>query len=336
MSDSCMPYPKPNAVRATFSCLLAIKFYFLNHLARRLLGLKTAFAAVLVALTLSACGGGGGSAPARSVDPVIGEVFTDVFNYHPSFYGKWLASGPSIRYTFLVQLDDPQGLNTLERAYIRDKTDDIYFDLIGGASNNYTFDALYDSFYEAHRIFTFRNNMPDEVNLNNWEVFTRDLDGNESVSDFSFRLPDGTAATGSQYLYSPVATAPDSNGVAALKAMTIADNQLSIVSNAGSQSFRIEFEVDEPLAYEYYLWFYDNTASIDFLGRVSQVNSASVTSTAINQTGLTQLDLPWSELDFNASVVGGIHIVLYTEPGELAYNSGPWIDHLSVSEYVEL
>lgn len=300
----------------------------------------------LSVMLLVACSGGGGGTSVPDVlntdtkSPVIGTVFTDIFHYHPSTYQKFgIGDAERIEYTFSVWLADPQGRETIAEAYIYNETSDAYYQLIGGV-DEVTLDTHYDAVTSTYQIRGSSETSPDSVNLRGWHVYVRDNDGNETIREFSLRLPGGDNPVSESVAYSNALSTPPADSIPALETMTVTDNALSFSVDVANEFFRISFETTDTRADTYVVLFYDNAALPNYLGRASTLTSAAMNDTAPLMANTTvDLVLPWSELDdaIDPSAINGIHIVLLDEGIDYNYASGnDWHSYLGYSEFLTL
>jgi len=282
---------------------------------------------------LTGCSGSGSSDSLK-----VGNISTDIVHYHPSFYGKWdVTPNRSIRFTVSVSINDSKGTDNLSDLYFHDKVNDRYFDMLGGP-DNLTKEECYYSDFDVFECRYYSSINLDRVNLSNWEVVVENKQGKSSRKDFEFLLPNGDLVNDEQFVYSSIYNDSTNSGIAALEAMTTANNGLVFSSNPGSQSFHIEFENKDNRATHYSFAFYDATSDISNIAKVGS-NSPSIESMPIIQDQKTSIDIPWSEITLydNATIndINGLHIKLYDEPIEWL-NDELWFNYISYSEFLIL
>jgi hypothetical protein len=296
----------------------------------------------LMALLIAGCGSGDGSSVGSDADTLkIGAVYTDILHQHQSFYDKWGATpNRTIRFTVSVNVIDPKGADNLSDLFVRDKVTGRKWDLLGGA-DDITRDECYIPDLDIYDCTFYSSISLHRVNLKNWEIVAENKQGEITSKDFEFLLPGGDSVIDEQFVYSSTHSGSTLNGIAALEAMTIADNGIKFSSNSGSQSFHIEFESMDSRATNYGFAFYDGTANIDYIGEVI-ANSPSIESMPIIRGQKTVIDIPWSEVSLYDSAtitdINGLHIRLLDEPIERIerFDDGIWFNYESFSEFVTL
>jgi len=292
-----------------------------------------------LSLSLGACVSNEGG----DQDPTIGEVQTNIIHYHPSYAAKWPDGAQrTIDYTFALQANDPQGLDDILHLWAVDTYTALgqYHAIVGGSVQFYPVDVWYQADFQGFERRVYNLFSLDRVNLKTWHIESIDHDGNNTQRSFEFTLPDGEPLVDQQYVYSSTYENPTENGVAALEAMTIADNGLSIIADEASESYTIEFTVSDDRAKNYALWFYDNAESPVEIGVVDQL-SLSITSSPIVLGEKTTLQLPWSEIQlkdgYSIEDVFGVHVVLKDEPVAFKFLVNElWSTYYGVSEYLVL
>jgi len=286
-----------------------------------------------LAFLLTGCSSSG---PSDSLK--IGSIFTDIVHYHPSFYGKWdVTPNSSIRFTVSVSISDTQGTDNLSDLYFHDKTNDRYFDMLGGPDNLTKEECYYPEFniFECRYYSSIDIN---RVNLANWEVVVENKQGKVNRKDFEFLLPGGDQINDEHFVYSRVYNGSTNNGIAALEAMSTINNGLLFSSNPSLQSFHIEFDNTDNRATHYSFDFYNATANISYIAK-TRPDSPSIESMPIIENQKTSIDIPWSEITLydNNTIndINGLHIKLYDEPIEWL-SDDLWFNFISYSEFLTL
>lgn len=287
----------------------------------------------IVVSSLIGCSSGGSD---NNDSLKIEAIQTDILHSHSSFYEKWNYSPViSIRFTTFIIVKDPLGVSNLKAIYIRNKTNDRFWDIFGGP-NNRPLEDCYDSAFDTFECVFHSSVSLDKINLKNWEVVVENRQGVISHRDFEFLLPGGDSAEDTQFVYSSIYNGSKTNGIPAIEAMTIAENGLVFRSDSESQSFHIEFETTDSRAKHYSFIFYDDTESINAIGGAKAI-SPSITSMPIVFGQKTKIDLPWSEINIERPIndINGLHIVLFDEPIEWL-DQGIWFNYRSLSEFLTL
>ena len=298
----------------------------------------------LIALTLllSACGGSSTTPEDATTNtaPEISSIYTDIIHYHPSFWEKWETSPTKgIQITFSFRVDDPDGLSDIDDIYVRNYVNNDDYDIYSGP-NNVPLERFYNSRFNTFEGTFYTFGSLDRVDLRNWVVVASDKNGNITEREFEFSLSDYELAPDSDYVYSDQYSSPDYNGVAAMDAMTISENNLALESNIGTQSFNIKFQTNDDRASHYAITFYGSAPDYKYLGWANQI-SPSIVSTSIVTGEQTSLDLPWSEIYFIEDAqpidVNGVHVILFNEPIEKDFiEDYIWYSFLAYSEYFTL
>lgn len=286
---------------------------------------------------LAACSGGSSSSNDTGTLK-IGDVFTDIWHQHQSFYDKWgIEPNIGIRFIVSVQVTVPNGLANLKELYFRDKISGRYWPLLGGP-DELTQEECYIEYKDIYECMFYDEISLNRINLKNWEVVAETKQGEVSSKDVEFLLPGGESVDDEQFVYSSMYVGSTLNGVAALETMTIAENEIIFSSNPGSQSFHIEFENMDDRAKRYGFYFYDGTENINNIGE-AKANSPSIQSMPIIQGQKTVIDIPWSEIHMYANTrvadINGLHIILYDEPMDWV-SDRTWFNHISLSEFIAL
>lgn len=297
---------------------------------------------VVLTLMLSACGGSSTNSEdvTTKTAPEISSIYTDIIHYHPSFWEKWnISPTKGIKITFSFRVDDPDGLSDIDDIYVRNYVNDDNYDIYSGP-NNVPLERFYNSRLNIFEGTFYTYGSLNRVDLRNWVVVASDKSGNITEREFEFTLPNEELASDSDYVYSDQYSSPGYNGVAAMEAMTISDNKLSLVSNPGTQSFNIKFQTNDDRASHYSIGFYGSAPNYQYLGMAIQ-SSPSIVSTPIVTGEQTSLDLPWSEIYFidnaQATDVHGAHVALFNEPIENDFiENYIWYSFLAYSEYFTL
>jgi len=292
-----------------------------------------------LSLSLGACVSNEGG----DQDPTIGEVQTNIIHYHPSYTAKWPDEiQRTLDYTFALQANDPQGLGDILHLWAVDTFTALgeYHAIVGGSVQFYPVEVWYQADFQGFERRVYNLFSLDRVNLQTWHIESIDHDGNNTQRSFEFTLPDGEPAQNEQYVYSSSYENPTENGVAALEAMTIAGNGLSIIADEVSESYTIEFTVSDDRAKNYALWFYDNAESPVEIGVVDQL-SLSIASSPIVFGEKTTLQLPWSEIPLKDGYaredIFGVHVVLLDQPVAFKFLANElWSTYYGVSEYLVL
>ena len=297
---------------------------------------------VVLTFLLSACGGSSKNSEDVNINtaPEISSIYTDIIHYHPSFWEKWnILPTRGIQITFSFRVDDPDGLSDIDDIYVRNYVNDDDYDIYSGP-NNVPLEKFYNSRLNKFEGTFYTYGSLDRVDLRNWVVVASDKSGNVTERQFEFSLSNYELVSHSDYVYSDQYSSPGSNGVAAMEAMTISDNNLALESNAGTQSFNIKFQTNDDRASHYAIAFYGSAPNYQYLGWANPI-SPSIVSTSIVTGELTSLDLPWSEIYFIDGAqpihVNGVHVILYNEPiGNDFIENHTWYSFLAYSEYFTL
>ncbi len=308
---------------------------------------------LLIPLCLMACSGGGSGSPAGLSDndsdnysdndsenyPNIAFVQADVAHSHESFDGKWAAPlSRDLRFAVATRVSDPLGLQNIRRIYVHRSADDRVWPLLDTDWGSEAF-----SCYEAG-IDVFECQFHDSSNVSSlpvrgWELVVVNKQGLETRTRFAFALPGGNDATLVEHIYADTYSGNTDAGVSALEALTIARNTISVTADAGSQSFRIAFTATDARAQYYSFVFYGAGPAYDYIGRVA-LSSSSLTSMALVPGQLTEVSVPWSEVEmkegYHVNNIAGMHIKLYDQPVEWMAYDGYWFQHLSYSEFIPL
>jgi hypothetical protein len=308
----------------------------------RMSAVKTLFSRLYLTLPLclglSACSSGPGE---EEFAPQILAIYSDIIHRHPSFYEKWPErTQRSIDFHFSINISDPQGIGDILKVDVRDLNDNVYWNMFDAREVN-----PWSRCFRGAGVFECRfypGNHPDYANLKNLEVVVQDLSGYTRRQRFNHLLADGDQPDQQSFVYSAQYSGSTENGYPALRLMTSADNDLVFESSPGSQSFHVEFTVDDHRATHYSVDFYDDTDAANYVGSVPQ-NAPSISSKAfvVGQTLVN--DIPWSEIEFedgfSVADIKHMHITLYDSPIPWIINGndeGLWFNHLSTSEMVSL
>jgi len=294
-----------------------------------------AFTIISLLVVLTACSGDSSNSDANT--PVIGKIYTDINHQHSSFYNKWnITPNRTIRFTFSAQVTDPQGINNLKEIYVENLNNNWTWYLLGNFNNCYV---------EAGGVFecTFYSDIQlDSINLNNWVLVAKDQDDNITRKNFSFLLPGGSQANNESFVYSSAYSDSNYNGIAALEAMTLSNNNLVFTSNPGTRSFHIEFETTDERAVHYSFAFYEGSNQKNYVGEAC-LCSPSIESMPIIFGQKVVIDLPWSEISLDQATydvedINGLHIKLYDQPIDWITPNyeGIWFNYISYSEYISL
>ena len=299
-----------------------------------MLPIKTSALLLIFTIFLTSCSGGS----SKIAPPKIGSIYTDIVHYDQSFFRKWdYSPNSTIWFTIAVNVSDPKGARNLSEIYVHDKVSDRYWAILGG-QYNLTQEECYDSGHDIYECVYYSSISLDRINLKNWEIVAENKQGKVSRKNFEFKLPSGEPVGDEEFAYSTVYNDSVQNGIKALEAMTISENELEFSSNSNTQSFHIEFENTDDRATHYSFAFYDGTEDIDSIAQVES-NSPSIESMPIIQGQKTALDIPWSEVDFynNGAIsdINGVHIRLYDEPVKWL-DDHQWFNYISYSEFVRL
>lgn len=303
--------------------------------------LRSAVLAASLSVFLSACGSSGGaplSSKNESSTDGIQTVYTDIFHYHPSFFGKWPGfPAREIGFSFVVRLGDD--LDSIETAIIdNDQRDEQYTLIDTGMGIDRT--ENFQSFYQAHglnQVYSASNTT--RINMQDWSVQVTDDEGNESSLDFEFPLPNNTDATFEEYVYAATDPSPTVEGVAALEAMNIADNDLSFAKNVGAETFTVNFTPTDARAEQYMVLYLGDAPSYETLGQSNHLNSDTVADNPLSTNMETSITIPWSEVEetFDPADVEHIHIFLFNEETDISYaEESVWYTYVGVSELVSL
>lgn len=292
--------------------------------------------AIIFIVSLTACTSGG-----ESGKPVIGDIYTDIYHNHSSFYDKWNDPlNTRIEFTISVDVSDPQGFEDLAYIYVQPQNQDIYWRLLD-LTDNFLHDQCYLAEYDIFECIFWDQDNWDSIPLGNWEIIAGDRGGNESRKPFEFKLPGGLERHNEEFAYSAEYTGSKFNGVEALETMTIAENDIVFSSDPVSETFRIEFEATDDRAKHYSFAFYDGTADINYVGRTCTCDTV-IQDTPIVMGQKVVIDFPWSDIamgdGYSVSDINGLHIRLYDEPIEwITPNStGIWFNYVSYSEFITL
>ena len=291
-------------------------------------------------LCLSACESNEGPSNSQS-SPKVGQIQTNITHYHSSYFDKWDDKiNRTIDYSFAVTVSDPQGLGNIYHLLAMDNAREEYHALVGGELEFYTLSDWYQHYFKGFERNVYNIYSPDRVNLKNWTMYVVDSENNQVFHDFEFTLPDGEPVLDEQYVYSSAYENPGFEGVPGLEAMSISENSLSIISNPETESYIIEFEVNDTRAKNYAIWFFDGDVNPNKIATVDQF-SASIVSNPIVHGHKVSMQLPWSEIqikqDYSVEDVFGVHIVLLDEPIEFKFlESELRPSYLGVSEYLIL
>lgn len=281
--------------------------------------------------------------------PEVGTIYSQVIHYHPSFidkHGGSTATG-SLFAQAILKVSDPDGLDDLNTLSVDDLNNSANYELVNRLPNESIgahFDNPTDTFFDV-----FEADGLDRIDLDNWRVNVKDLQGYTNAKTFSYALFDGDVASTEEFVYSPNYTGLDTaDGVLAMEAMTIADNNITFTRDSASQLFTISFDVTDVRASNYAIWFYDDSAlsalptdivSLEsFAKGVLPVDAASIQDNPI-VGGTTSLTVNWAEIERSgnalASSFDGIHIVLYDAEVVTSFNTnGHWFSQSGISEYV--
>ena len=290
---------------------------------------------IFLLLCLSGCESQGG-AESYQILPKIGEVQTSITHYHSDFFSKWSdETNRTIDFSFAVQVTDPQGLRNLYHILALDNAREEYYALLGGDREFYSFSAWYKSYFQGFERTVYNIYEPDRVNLQDWSMYAVDGHNNTTTRNFEFTLPDGEPVVDQQYVYSSTYETPDTDGIPALEAMTIAENNLSIVADIETESYLIEFDVSDERAKYYAFWFYDSDINPEKIATVDERTTPIVFGQKVS------VQLPWSDIQFASGYttedVFGVHIVLMDDPVEFKYLENDFRpSYLGVSEYLVL
>lgn len=236
--------------------------------------------------------------------------------------------------------DDPDGFTNINTIDVVDKTNERTYNLVTRLSDG-DWGASYVQLADVFRRFFLEPFNSNRVELANWQINAKDLQGYTSSRSFGFSLPDGADVIDEVFAYSSEYNGGSTtNGVEAMEAMTIADNNLSFTSDSSSQ-FIIEFETSEAKAKNYALWFYTADPGVLPVYRIDYDDSL-ILGDPIQQGELTSITIPWSVINqpdssVAASSLFGVHVVLYDEAIDSELISGAtWFGWEGVSEYFTL
>jgi hypothetical protein len=285
----------------------------------------------ILTLVLAGCSSGGSSNNNDTDSFKVDAVFTDIWHQHQSFYEKWdFSPDIGIRFTVSATLSGLKGPDNLSGVYFRDK--------ISGREWSLTHESCSIQNSNTYECILYSSVSLNRVNLKNWEIIAENKQGEVIYKDVEFLLPNGDAVIDEQFVYSTIYSGLKDNGIAALEAMTITENEIVFSTNPISQSFHIEFESTDSRAKNYGFVFYDGTTSINNIGEVKS-NSPSIESMKIVQGQKIIIDIPWSEVTMynNAEIsdINGLHIKLLDEPIDWL-NTGKWFNYISLSEFITI
>lgn len=282
--------------------------------------------------------------------PEVGQVFTQVIHYHPSFLEKHpghTATG-SLFSQATFRVSDPDGLDDLNMLAVEDINNGLSYELV----NRLPHESIGVHYQNTTNLFfdVFEADGLDRIELNNWQVSAIDLQGYTSHKAFEYALFDGVQASTEQFVFSPDYLGLDTgDGVAAMEAMTQADNSISFTDNG--TSFTISFDVSDSRASNYAIWFYDQSALTtlpsdivtleDAAKGILDSDSGAIVSNPIIFGQTTTLTVNWSDIDLDSNVLSssldGMHIVLYDDPLDSFISaSRAWFSQAGISEYISL
>lgn len=293
----------------------------------------------LAVFLLSACNDSDDDLP--NGPPVIHDIRTDITHWHTHYVSSMDELEARISFSVLAFVTDSGGLNDLAQMYVHNESvSNRRWYLVGGPENvawyeNYAFGL------GAYQYPSFDPDNLDAITLNGWELVVVDHQGHEVRQNFDFLLPDNEPAEAGVRVHSDDFATPGPDDVAAMEAMSVAGNALSISNDEGSSSFNISFRSTDANARNYVIDFYSALPERRYLGYASKYSSASIENTPVSANITTNLSLPWDEIAFNrgvnASAVGSISISLMNEEVALDSPSGvDWMSYIGVSELVDV
>lgn len=304
------------------------------------------FVFLSITLILSACSSGPGE---EEFAPKIGDIYTDIAHFHPTFYSKWPSHDQiTIGFTVSASITDPDGLVNIKEIYVLDLNNDWRWTLYDSSDAN-----PLSRCYEGNNIFECRfysKDRDDYVNLEGYEIVAVDLHGYITRKPFDLKLPGGNIATNETYVYSDVFLNGPNNsiqgiGIAGLEVMTIENNAMVFTLDLNNEDklLHIEFESKDArgLVQNYGLSLYDNSDEPKLVGEV-RYDASSINKSPIVINGKTLVDIPLADIDFKgeftANDIHGLHVVLFDMPTVWTQADvvSKWFNYLGYSELITL
>lgn len=299
-----------------------------------------------ITLAITACSSG----PSEDeFAPKIGDIYTDIAHFHPTFYSKWPSQDQrTIAFTVSATVSDPDGLINMKEIYVLDLNSQWKWYLYSSADANPS-----SRCYKGNNIFECRfysTDREDYVGLKGYELVAVDLHGYATSKSFELKLPAGELAVDETFVYSDEFwngpnNSIDGVGIAGLEVMTIANNDMVFTSDLADKDkiIHVEFESkdDRNLVQNYAFALYDNSDEPKLVGEV-RFNSLSIKNKPIVLGEKTIVDIPLTEIEFadgfTANDIDGLHVVLLDAPttwtqGDVA---GKWFNYLGYSEFITL
>jgi hypothetical protein len=287
----------------------------------------------------------------------IGEVDTQISHTHASFYEQ-LDDSPSrtieFSVSFAMSLSEEPGY--LRKLFVRDKSTGRFWSVLDSQSGQLE-DECSVSEGTTYACTFYSNADLDRVSLKQWEVVAENKEAEVISKGFEFLLPGGETVEAERFVYSSTYADSTSNGIAALEAMSILENELAFTADSGAQSFTIQFSSKDARA-KNYAFAFDNITD----GTLNSIGLAAYDSPSIASMPLVvgdrrddadendfsefsyenqviSISIPWSEITLIGSAtigtINGVHIHLFDEPAS-SQSSELWFNYSSISEYLEL
>ena len=275
--------------------------------------------------------------------PKIGEINTRIMHFHPSAYEhKPETERRTIGFIIRASVTDPDGLGNITEVYIKDSNHDpVRYRIL---KNNSTLneDADCKQTDEVIECSFYYSDFPDEMPLTGYELVAVDLHTYKSSKAFEFKLPAGEEVELEEFVYSDSYLGGAPNGIAGLEVMSITgSNMLFTLDDLDEGPLHLEFEVTDSRAVKYGVSLYDNTEARNLVGQIPY-NAPSIQAAQIVEDGITSVDIPLTEIDFedgfNVSDIYGLHVVLFDQPvasSQLEVQSN-WFNYSGYSEFITL
>ncbi len=234
-------------------------------------------------------------------------------------------------------MKDPEGLADIDYIDVENPSGDLYWTLYESESYGPNRQNCRYGDSDTYGCLFQDADSPHSILLKGWKIIAVDKAGNETIKSFDFKLPSGSTAALEQFVYTEHYTDSTAGGIETLGK----PKNVSVISDAGTQSFELRFTIDDPQVtkYDVEFWVTDDT-HVDywiFAGWLGQ-ESPSISSTALVQ-GLNVVNIPWSEIQLDGSYtvddIDGFHVVAFDEP-EVLSRDYSWFNYLSNSDFVDV